>query len=535
MRGGLRNRVGGRGPYMRIPPLLIVGIACLCCMAPQSALADDGAEVHRLTAQAEGMLWFGHAENGRVREFTEALQVLDRAEDVLDSTEMPDVDRTRLARRIEVLREDLALSIERSRERFFGAYPLARLILPFPMVVRQDDLTETLHYESANEAVRTAADRVVEDIVRFQYPHVVFRSEPRNRAFELEAMRAFFSANRPFAHSRAELVGALTADELAAYDRGDFDTRTMARLMEHIGASKLLVVTVREGADLPDGTLVMLDGVFFQSGSDGATDSFAHMGFSRARHPQLRWIAWVYLVLFGVALVLATRTSWSLTEPWPVLHRVAMGAALFAVGRVFAFVAVMLLWKIIPHSDASAVGASWWPGLLGLTMILGSGLVAWIAQARASRIVPGSRSSRAVGMIFVIATIGATAYFIEPLLLLEPDRGMAIFVPLLLASALLAGLTGNAVRTGPPVPQYFVVGPILVAPLVGLSLFAMSSARLWILVGVSGALCLAAWIRHRYAVAHGLEEAKPDEAEAERADAERLEELGKKIEKKLPI
>lgn len=535
MRGGLRNRVGCRWPFTRIPPLLIVGIACLCCVAPQSVLADDGAEVRRLTAQAEGMLWFGLAENGRVREFTDALQVLDRAEDVLNAAELPDVDRINMARRIEVLREDLTLSFEQSRGRFYGAYPLARLILPFPMVDRQRDLTETLRRESANEAVRTAAGRVVEDIVRFQYPHVVFRSEPRNRAFELQAMRTFSIANRPFAHSRAELVGALTADQLAAYDRGDFDTGTMARLMEHIGASKLLVVTVREGVDLPDGTLVVLDGVFFQTGSDGATDSFAHMGFSRARHPQLRSIAWVYLVLFGVALVLATRTPWNLTEPWPVLYRVAMGAALFAVGRVFAFMAVMILWKIIPDPDASAQGASWWPGLLGLTMILGSGLVAWIGHARASRIVPGSRSSRAVGMIFVIAAIGATAYFIEPLLLLEPDRGMAVFVPLILASALLAGLTGNAVRTGPPVPQYFVVGPISVAPLVGLSLFAMSATRLWILVSVSGVLCLAAWIRHRYAVAHGLEESKPDEAEAERVDAERLEEIGKNIEKKFPI
>jgi hypothetical protein len=515
---------------------LRVLLAGCCLFAALGTGATEVTQVRALVDQAEGMLWFGLAESGRVREFTEALQVLDRAEDVLDTAEMPDVDRINMARRIEVLREDLTLSLEHSRGRFYGAYPLARLILPFPMVVRQrDHLTETLRRESANEAVRTAAGRVVEDIVRFQYPHVVFRSEPRNRALELEAMRTFSSANRPFAHSRADLVGALTEDELAAYDRGDFDTGTMARLMKQIGASKLLVVTVREGVDLPDGTLVVLDGVFFQIGSDGATDSFAHMGFSRARHPQLRSIAWVYLVLLGVALVLATRTPWSLTDPWPVLHRVAMGATLFAVGRVFAFVAVMLLWKIIPHPDASAPGASWWPGLLVLAMILGSGLSAWIGQARASRIVPGSRSSRAVGMIFVIAAIGATAYFIEPLLLLEPERGMAVFVPLILASALLAGLTGNAVRTGPPVPHYFVVGPIFVAPLVGLSLFAMSSARLWVLVGVSGALCLAAWIRHRYAVAHGLEEAKPDEAEAERADDQRLEEIGKKIEKKLPI
>ena len=72
-----------------------------------------------------------------------------------------------------------------------------------------------------------------------------------------------------------------------------------------------------------------------------------------------------------------------------------------------------------------------------------------------------------------MAALGACAYFIEPLLLLEPERGLAVLVPLVLASVALAGLTGYAIRTGPPVPLYFVLGTVLVAPFVGMALLAM--------------------------------------------------------------
>ena len=161
--------------------------------------------------------------------------------------------------------------------------------------------------------------------------------------------------------------------------------------------------------------------------------------------------------------------------------------------------------------------------------------MAWLAQARTSRIVPGSRTSRAVGMVFVLAALGACAYFIEPLLLLEPDRGLIVLVPFVMASVALAGLTGYAIRTGPPVPPYFVLGSVVVAPLVGMALLAMRPGLLWWTVVASGVLCALAAVRHKYAVAHGLEETEPDEDEAERRDLERLEKFGKDFEKKLPV
>lgn len=514
---------------------LLVCTLCLGCLIPQSIRAEDGTEARRLTAQAEAMLWFGLAENGRVSEFRTALDLLDRAEASLAAAEVSDLDRTTLELRIGSLQDDLQLNLERSQRKFYGKYPMTRLVVPFSSSTGRDDVTETLHFLPDNEAVRGASERVIADIVRLQYPHVVFRSDPQNRAYESEAMRVFAGANRPFAHNRGELLDALTLEDAEAFDRGDFDRAVVDRLMQAFGAVKMVVLTIREEVDLPDGTLVVLEGVFYETGTEEPTDSFAHMGFSRARRGQIPRIAWAHVGLLAIALVVAASTRWSLKAPWPMIQRLAMGAALFLVGRVFAPVAVMLLRRIVPHPDASAAGSWWWPALVGLVTILGSGFVAWLIQARTSRIVPGSRSSRAVGMIFVLGALGACAYFIEPLLLLDPGRGFTLLAPLVLSSLTLAALTGYSIRTGPPVPLYFALGTVILAALVGLGLLAMNPGMLWWMVAASAALCALAGMRHKYAVAHQLEEAEPDEEEAERKDLERLEKFGKDFEKKLPI
>jgi hypothetical protein len=82
------------------------------------------------------------------------------ADELLVAAEMPVGDRTRLTRQIESLREELMLNLGRSSRRFLGTYPLARLIVPFPMMAQQENITETVYHDSASEAVRGAAERV---------------------------------------------------------------------------------------------------------------------------------------------------------------------------------------------------------------------------------------------------------------------------------------------------------------------------------------------------------------------------------------
>ena len=176
----------------------------------------------------------------------------------------------------------------------------------------------------------------------------------------------------------------------------------------------------------------------------------------------------------------------------------------------------------------------WWPAVLGLLAVCVPGLVAWYGQQRLTQIVRGV-GSRAVGSIFAVSALGAATYFVGPLLLLDQSRGFASFVPFVLSSVALATVVGFAIRTGPPVPTYFAIFPALATLPLGVALFKASPSALWAMTGVTTAICLVAWIRHRYAVAHGTEEQEPDWHDAAKSDEEFVAKLGKVLSKKMPL
>ena len=104
-------------------------------------------------------------------------------------------------------------------------------------------------------------------------------------------------------------------------------------------------------------------------------------------------------------------------------------------------------------------------------------------------------------------------------------RAQAVLVPSVVAGELLYGFRlGSRFEENAARLEAF-----LEAPLVGLSLMKASPSQLWCTVGLSAALCLAAGVRHRVAVARGTEEPEPDPEAAAEADKERLMKIEKRV------
>ena len=515
-------------------PLLI------CLLLPSAISAAEDSEVRDLAAQADALMRLGVTEKGASRSFEEATILLNVAEMRLAGADLPSSTEAELTLELAAVREDLEDLVELYEERFYGVFPLARLTVPSLLADEGLVITEQLFHAPDLAAVAVATRKVANLLDEYHHPYVVFRSSPSNRRLENVASEELLREGGSTPYNRNRLVSVLSSEDLAAFDRGELEPEIIDRLATAFDAANLLILTIGRSVELEDVHVQTLHGDYFQQGSaiqgshvDAAlfirVESFDFVGAARDLRDQYRPILIAQLVLFAVALISASQVKWSRGQPYKIFFRLIIGATLFVFGRIFAIVAIVFLRKVIPAASALATVAWWWPALVGLLVILGGGALAWVGQARLTNIMPGSRGARAVGTIFALVAMGAFSFFIAPLLILDRGAGWANLVPFLLAAISLALLFAFAARTGPPVPHYFTVGPFLVAPLVGVAVMRASSSLLWLTVGLSAILCLAAWIRHRVAVSRGTEEPEPDPDAAAEADRKKLMQIEERV------
>jgi hypothetical protein len=527
---------------MRINRFACRLLVVVCCgfLSVAANSATDSSEVGDLLSRAEALLWLGVVDKGASRSFVEARDLLESASARLTETDLSPDETRRLTLELESVQENIEILTELYEERFYGVFPLARLITPTLLADEGFAFTEQLFHPPDVAAVEVATRRLLNQIDNYHHPHVVITSLPADRRLENVAWELLHRDGRSTPLARRALVAALGAEDLDAIDRGEIDSQLVARILAAVDAVNLIVLTVSQPVELDDVSVRLLRGDYYiphrviKGGLAGASfsfrsESFEYMGFARDRKDQYWSIYGTQLLLFAFALVWSAGVSWSIEKRLKIVYRLAIGTVLFVFGNFFITVAVTFLRRVVPDPSAMASAAWWWPALLGLLAILGGGLVAWFGQARLTNILPGARGARAVGVMFALVALGASSYFVAPLLLLDESHGLYNLVPFVLTSVCLAVLFGYAARTGPPVPHYFMIGPLLLAPMAGVCLLMATPGLLWAVAGMTAALCLTALIRHRVALAHDTEEPEPSPAEAAQADQQKLNKLAQKL------
>jgi len=539
------NRIS-RGRFWWVNPLSVAVLTLVLVAIPAAtaAPASDAAALSQELDRAELLLRLGVVEKGAGQSFEDASDLLQAAHEQLASAELTAGERQKLEHEIAAVDENLDLLIELYDGRFFGVFPLVRLTIPFLLADEGFALTEQLFHTPDEAATRSTTRALLNRIDTFFHPHVVIRSTSKDRRLEILAFENLLRDGRTTPHTRREVIEALSETELGSFDDGEFDKQIVDRLRIAFDAADLLVLTLGAPVEFDDVVAIPLRADHYIPGEtvQGAptdapleivTESARYLGFARDRRGLSRPIIGLQLFLLVLAAAWATRVQWSLVRTLPMLFRLVIGAALFAAGRIITIATVYLLQRATPDPSAMAVAGWWWPAALGLMVVAGGGMLVWIGQARLTNIVPGARAAPAVGTIFALVALGSSSYFVAPLLLFDTGQGSASLAALVIASVSLAYLFGLAIRTGPPVPHYFAIGPLILAPMLGVFLAMVSPALLWASVIASGVLALVAWIRHRWAVAHGTEEPEIDPAAAAEADQKRLAGLEKTLKKKL--
>ena len=504
--------------------------------------SEEPAEWPDLLKQAETVMLMGINDLGAGRSFEQASELLDLTAQELESGQLSAQELEDYQRQVEAAREDLDILTELYKERFFGVYPLARLTKNSLVADEGLAVTEQMFHPPDTAATLMAAQKLSRRLAQRTHPHVVFRSVPPNRMLENVAAEVLVRNRSATVVSRRHLVASLDDGQLAAFDSGQFEPELTSLLSSRIDAVNLYIVTIGETVSIDKANAIKLKGSVYtageviQGGPMDATlslrvENFSFTGYSRDRRGQYAHSVVTQLAMLLFSLVWASGIRWNKQNPFTITGRIIIGALLFFYGRLFVEISSTLLHRYMPEETAMVVAAWWWPAVIGLLAIVVVGFLAWIAQARITNIMPGMRGARAVGTIFALSALGAASYFVAPLLLLDGTAGFANFTPFLVASISLALLFGFAARTGPPVPHYFMVFPLLIAPLVGTSLFMASPPLVWLSSGIALASCLAAWLRHRTAVAGGWEEPEPSEDEAAQSDHESLIKLQQRFKK----
>jgi len=503
-------------------------------LLPLTASSTTGSsEVNELLDRAEFLMRMGVVDKGASRAFEESGELLEKAADHSKEVDLSSAESRSISTQLNALQEDLSILTELYEERFYGIFPLVRLLSSTPLEDEGFAFTEQTDHPPDLAAVEIATRKFLKLLDKYRHPHIVITSLPADRSLENVASELLIRDGRSTPLSRRALVATLSEEDVDALDRGEIDSQLVDRIITAFDAANLIVLTVGQPVVLDNVSVRSLRGDYFTHAKSDRIESFEQFGFALDRRDQLSTIKIVSLAMFVLALTWSAFVVWIPTKFVKIFPRLMIGAVFFVFGRVFITVALSFLRKIIPDSSAMIAAAWWWPALLGLLVIIGSGLVAWIFLSLISNKLPGAVGARSVGSIFAVVTLGACSYFVEPLLLLDGSGGLANLVPFVIASVGLAVVFGLAARTGPPIPHYFTLGPLFLAPLAGICLLIASPWLLWVVTSLTGVLCLAAWIRHKVKLANGTEEPEPSPEEAAMADQQKMVKLSQKLKSKL--
>lgn len=517
----------------------IVAVALL--LLPLQVCAEPiDAEFELLLDRAETQIWLGIANKGASDAFEEGLELVEQASVLLDSSNLPVPRQRHLEMQVDDVREQLEVLIDFHDDRFFGFYPLARLLQPTLLAEEGLAVTEQLFHPPEIAAIEIAARKFSDAVVNVDIPRVVIRSTPRNTTLENVAHSALARGSTTVPVSRRNLLKVLGTKGMESFDAGQTNSDMLVKIMFELNVESLIVLDISPGVgNGKDLVKYALRGDLYQHGEaiqGSGLDATPALRVARIvsfgtvldRRDQFWPIILLQSALLIAAALFATRIHWSTERQLNPLLKAGFGICLFAIGRGFSIACIVFLGRIGPDPNALVAATWWWPCLLGLSTVLLSGLAARLGQARLTDVVPGIRG-RAVGTVLGLTALGGASYFIAPVLLMDQSDGY-LRIALYTGNAVaIAILFAYAVRSGPPVPTYFAIGPLLLAPALTSSLLMGFSQGLWTVTVLTVVLYASATVHHRYAAAHGTEEQASDAEDPSQVDQERLDRIAKKL------
>ena len=440
---------------------------------------------------AETYIWLGIEENLNASAFQRGLFYLRRAEDKLLQSEILVTEIGLKAKiRIKMLRRDLERQLLMSKGKFYGLFPLTRLINESIFM----DVSANKTYEIADTPSIVAALNALDDMVavlsdqfKIQPQFDTFiRSSPTDPTIENEANLLIQS--KPFLnlHLYQDWPQLLSQREvnLISANTHPLNTEITDKICNRLQIDQFLIITIEQADLIDDIYYYRVIGHIQEQGKSVPAYTITTRGFSRDLHSQIYPILIAHLLFFTIGLVLFLGLiKWELgvlPESW--YRDISVAGLAFLVGRILPWALIPAINNFRPSADISPPFAFWWLAILGVVILVLPVLLYRLVLVRRLPNILKNESSG--GTMTMMMTLGSCAYLIVPTFLYFQAQAWPIIIPLVLTSSALGYLLGRTLEQK-EIPIRILVLPFLASISFGLVYTNANLVYLWIVTGLS--------------------------------------------------
>lgn len=473
----MRAANSGRGDVRTRLVLVAVGSFCLWS---SSIAATEPDQVRELIKHADTYYWLGMQEGGNIQAFERGLQFLDEAEGRLGSKSIAEEEKHALDSQIANSRIDLEQQKEIFLHRFYGAFPLVRLLKP--SLFSDENVTGSYVLVDNPEAVavRRTVGSLCKEVFGFwyQYPqfNVVFTSVPHNVELENEALFTFNLQDRFYVQNLRAVGTVLTPEELIAFQSGIVSPQAMQKMCDAFGVPYLLAVVVRE-LDKVDGIVfVQAEGYFYHSAGGKIDHTILKFIATRDKRTEFWEILTINVLLLILAIVLygfvyRRKPDRDLSH----IKLLFVPIASFAVGRFLPWFILPAIAAFQPEPETTFRLSFWWTLIMGAALFLGPALFYKLFSVRLAKYFPVLNVDGQGGGVFAIVAMGVCGYLAGPEILVQGSSAWPSIALMTAAGAATCFVLGKSLDRSDPFPMSRTVVSVVLAPVLGYAICTSSS------------------------------------------------------------
>lgn len=446
---------------------------------------------------AETYLWLGIEEDLNASAFQKGLFYLQQAEKKISQLEVSSTETyTQIKARIKTLRRDLEQQLPISKGKFYGLFPLTRLINDSIFM----DVSANRTYEIADTPNIVAALNALDEMVttlseqfKLQPQFDMFlRSSPLDPTIENEAIFLIQSIPSLNLHLYQDWSQLLSQGEinLISANTHPLPSKIADKICSQLQIEQFLVVTIEQIDWVDDIYYYRVIGHIQQQGKSVPAYTITTRGFSRDLHSQNYPILIAHLLFLALGLILFPGLiRWELgvlPESW--CRDMGLAGLAFLVGRVLPWALIPTISNFRPAVDVPPPFAFWWLAVFGVAILILPVLLYRLVLVR--RLPDILKSEASGGTMAMMMTLGSCAYLIVPTFLYFQAQAWPIIVPLALTGAAMGYLLGRTLDQQ-EIPIHLLALPILVSIPFGLVYAYVNLGYLWGVAVVSLAFVVA--------------------------------------------